>query len=36
MKKKFFDKNMNVLKQVFINFIFTKLEFLCMEHLIMH
>jgi len=27
---------MNVLKHVFINFIFTKLEFLCMAHLIMY
>jgi len=36
MKKKSLDKNMNVLKHVLINFIFTKLEFLCMAHLIMH
>jgi len=27
---------MNVLKYVYINLIFTKFEFLCMEHLIMH
>jgi len=36
IKKKFFDESMNVLKHVFINFIFTKLEFLCMAHLIMY
>jgi len=27
---------MNVLKHVFINLIFTKVEFLCMTHLLMH
>jgi len=32
IKKKSFDKNMNVLKYVFINFIFTKLEF-CVWHI---
>jgi len=36
MKNKSLDKNMNVLKHVLINFIFTKLEVLCMAHLIMH
>jgi len=36
MKKKLLDKNMNVLKRVFINFIFTNFEFLCMTHLTMH
>jgi len=36
IKKKSFDENMNVLKHVFINFIFTKLEFLCLAHLIMY
>jgi len=36
MKRKSLDKNINVLKYVLINFIFTKLEFLCMAHLLMH
>jgi len=36
MKKKSLDKNMIVLKHVFINFIFRKLEFLCMSHLLLH
>ena len=36
IKKKSLDKNMNVLNHVFINFIFTKLEFLCMAHLFTH
>jgi len=35
-KKNSLDKNLNILKHVFINFIFTKLDFLCMAHLIMH
>ena len=30
------DKNTNVLKHVFITFIFTKLQVLCIAYLIMH
>ena len=36
IKKKSLDKNMNVLNHVFINFIVTQLEFLCMAHLFTH
>jgi len=34
MKSLSLDKNMNVLKHVFINSLFAELEFLCMAHLL--